>query len=112
MKDLIRIEAKPALLSVNFAELEKHLAKELEKYDVVVTGDTVKDAKALATELNATKKIIDTRRKDEVAKASEPVKQFDANMKKLVPCVRQAGKKYLIRCSASRMKHAQKRLSC
>ena len=84
MKDLIRIEAKPALLSVNFAELEKHLAKELEKYDVVVTGDTVKDAKALATELNATKKIIDTRRKDEVAKASEPVKQFDANMKKLV----------------------------
>lgn len=84
MKELIHIESTPAILSVNFEALKKHLNKELERYDVVVTSDSVKDAKALATELNTTKRLIDTKRKEEVAKASEPVKQFDSSMKELV----------------------------
>jgi len=82
-QELIAIENKPGIISVNFEVLKKHLAKELEKYDVVVTSDTLKGAKELATELNATKKVIDTRRKDEVAKASEPIKAFDESMKEL-----------------------------
>lgn len=84
LKSLIDIESKPAILRVNFDELKKYLAKKLEKYDLVVTADTVKEAKALCTELNATKKVIDTTRKKEIAKASEPVKHFDAKMKELV----------------------------
>lgn len=83
MQQLIKIEAQPAVLTVNFDDLQAALGRELEKYKVVVTADTVKDAKALATELNATKKLIADRRKDEVAKASEPVKLFDARMKEL-----------------------------
>lgn len=84
MQSLIVIDSKPAILSVNFEVLKMHLTTELAKYDVVVTADTIKGAKDLATELNATKRLIDTKRKDEVAKASEPVKQFDSNMKELV----------------------------
>lgn len=83
MQQLIHIESRPAVLSVNFEDLQAALSRELEKYKVVVTADTIKDAKALATELNATKKLIADRRKEEVAKASEPVKQFDSRMKQL-----------------------------
>ena len=84
MQELINIKSQPAVVEVNFDELRDALQKELERYDVVVTADTVADAKKLATELNKTRKVIDDRRKEEVAKASEPVKAFDAQMKELV----------------------------
>lgn len=84
MQELIYVSAVPAKLAVNFDELKKHLERELERYAVVVTVDTVADAKKLATELNKTAGVIDTRRKDEVAKVSGPIKAFDAQMKELV----------------------------
>lgn len=82
-QELISIDNTPAIIDVNFEELKAALAKDLEKYDVVVTAETVADAKKLATELNATKAVIGKRRKEEVAKASEPVKVFDGKMKDL-----------------------------
>ena len=82
-QELISIDNTPAIIDVNFEELKAALAKDLEKYDVVVTAETVADAKKLATELNSTKAVIGKRRKEEVAKASEPVKAFDAKMKDL-----------------------------
>lgn len=84
LENNIRIKATPALLEVNFEALKLRLEEELKRYEIVVTNDTVTDAKKLATELNATRKIIDDRRKMEVAKASEPIRQFDAQMKELV----------------------------
>lgn len=84
MQELINVSAVPAKLAVNFDELKKHLEHELERYAVVVTLDTVADAKKLATELNKTAGVIDARRKDEVAKVSGPIKAFDAQMKELV----------------------------
>lgn len=84
MQELIQVENTPAHIDVNFEALKKHLDGELKKYRVVVTGDTVKDAKKVATDINALRKEIDTRRKEEVAKASEPVKAFDGKMKELV----------------------------
>lgn len=84
MQDLIRIESRPAAVSVNFAELKVALEKELRRYEVVVTADTVGDAKKLATELNKTASMIDKRRKEEVASVSEPIRAFDDSMKELV----------------------------
>ena len=83
MQELIVVESTPALLSVNFEEAQKNLAAKLEKYNVVVTQDTVKDAKALVTELNKLKKEISDKRKAVVAQVSEPVKAFDTQMKEL-----------------------------
>jgi len=84
MQELITIKNVPALVEVNFDELKRHLSIELERYtSVVVTQETVKGAKELATELNATKGEIGKRRKDEVARASAPVKAFDGKMKEL-----------------------------
>lgn len=89
----IKITNTPACIEVNFDVLRKALEKDLERFEIVVTNDTLADAKKLATQLNETKNIIDDRRKAEVAKASEPVKQFDAQMKDLV-----------IMCAAGRQK--------
>ena len=83
MKDIIVISNQPAALDVNFEAVKAHLSQELQKYDVVVTSDTLKDAKTLATELNQTRQQFEKRRKEEVAKASEPVKAFDEKMKEL-----------------------------
>jgi len=93
--NLITVTNTPALISVNFDEIKKHLSSELEKYDVVVTSDTVKEAKKLATEINQTKGHIDTRRKEEVASASEPVKAFDAQMKDLIKLCEKGRQKLL-----------------
>lgn len=95
MQELIRIESTPALLSVNFKELKSALAKELAKYDVVVTADTMADAKKLATELNKTAGEIDKRRKEEVAKVSEPIRAFDDSMKELVGMCKDGREKLL-----------------
>jgi len=96
MQDMIKIHSTPASLEVNFEQLQKALEQELERYKVVVTADTVADAKKLATELNKTKKTIADRRKEEVAKASEPIKAFDARMKELEGMC-ENGRKHLLR---------------
>ena len=84
MEIALRTEVTPALITTNFDEVRKRLETELQRFDVVVTADTLPDCKKLATELNKLRGEIDTRRKDEVAKASEPVRQFDEKMKSLV----------------------------
>lgn len=80
----LTLNTQPAVITGNFEPLVKDLTAEVAKYDIVVTAETVKDAKKLATELNKTKIALDTRRKEEVAKASEPIKLFDNQMKRLV----------------------------
>lgn len=95
MQELIKIENKPAILTINFDELKTRLATELERYDVVVTEDTVADAKKLATELNQTAKFIDDRRKQEVAAVSEPIRKFDEQMKELVSMCKDGRQKIL-----------------
>lgn len=84
MNQELIIKTQPPVLDTNYEALRAHLVQEVERYNIVVTSDTVKDAKKLATELNATKKQLDDRRKQEVAKASEPIKAFDAQLKELV----------------------------
>ena len=92
---LIVVKSKPAMLKVNFDELKTHLTTELKKYDLVVTQDTMKGAKELATELNKLAGEIDSRRKEEVASVSEPIKKFDSQMKELVTLTQDGRKKLL-----------------
>ena len=80
----IKVVGVPAKLEANFGQVQAALEVELKKYDVLVTADTLADAKKLATELNKMAGHIDTLRKNEVAKASAPVREFDARMKELV----------------------------
>lgn len=91
----LRTETIPAAITANFEEVRKALAERLEKYDVVVTADGVKDAKSLATELNKMAGELDKRRKEEVAKASAPVREFDDRMKDLVAMCKEGRQKLI-----------------
>lgn len=83
LPEILNVTTKPAVITVNFEELKTRLSAELERYDVVVTADTVKDAKALATDLNKTAKAIDDQRKEIVNEVSGPVRAFEERMKEL-----------------------------
>lgn len=84
MNSIVTIKTEPASLTVNYEAARKRLEKELSKYDVVVTVDTVGEAKKLATEMNKIAGDIDQMRKDAVAAVSAPIKEFDEKMKSLV----------------------------
>ena len=81
--DALTVDSVPAVIDTNYEAVRAQLETEIAKYDIVVTVDTVKDAKAMATQLNKLKGEIATRRKEEVAKASEPVRAFEAKVKSL-----------------------------
>jgi len=73
----------PAILKLDFEAIRVGLQVKLDKYDVVVTSDTLKDAKELGTKLNKTAGFIDDKRKELVAEASTDIKDFDAEMRGL-----------------------------
>ena len=75
------VKMTPAVLEANFGEMKAALTEELKKYDIVVTAETLGDAKKLCTELNKTTKAIATVRKEQAALAGEPVRIFEENMK-------------------------------
>jgi len=72
----------PEIVS-GFKEAKAKLEKELKKYDVVVTLDTLKDSKAMTTTLNKRAAEIDVQRKEAVYNVSEPIRAFEAEMKTL-----------------------------
>lgn len=79
----LELRTRPPLIDSNYQVLREHLTKELERYDVVVTRETLKDSKAMATELNKLKTTLNNRRKSAVKEISAPIKEFDDQMKEL-----------------------------
>lgn len=81
---VIKVQSAPAMINVNFAQVRESLANQLAKYDLVVTADTLADAKKLATELNKYATEFDKCRKAAVEQVSGPIKEFEAQMKELI----------------------------
>lgn len=82
--ELMCVQSTPAVISVNFVEIKEALTDALKKYDVVVTADTLNDAKKLKVELNKNATEFDKRRKAAIETVNGPIKEFDAQMKELV----------------------------
>lgn len=80
---LIRLQSEPAVLSVNFDQVRKHIETRVAEYDIVVTAESVAAAKKLATDLNKQRLELEGKRKEAVAKVSEPIKEFEGQMKEL-----------------------------
>lgn len=79
------IKTTPAVISFDFESARAHVVAHLERYkNIVLTADTYKEGKDLIKEINITRKALEDGRKNEVKKASEPIKAFEANMKELV----------------------------
>lgn len=82
MKELSISSILPAI-SGNFEEVKAELQQQLKQFDLIVDADSVKTAKAMATQINKLSKEIDDLRKKEVEKLYAPLKEFEDKMKEL-----------------------------
>jgi hypothetical protein len=87
MQELKIIKKVPAEIEANFEAVKEALSKELERYNIVVTADTVVAAKKLATELNTAKKTIKDAGKAAFNESTEPANEFMKKVGKLVDTV-------------------------
>lgn len=79
------ISALPAAILSNADEVRRQLADALEKYrNLVVTEDTVDDAKTTLANLRKQMDLIDSQRKDVKKNWDKPLKAFETDVKKLV----------------------------
>ena len=79
------ISALPAAILSNAAEVRRQLSDALEKYrNLVVTEDTVDDAKSTLANLRKQMELIDTQRKDVKKNWDKPLKAIEGDVKKLV----------------------------
>src|SRR6056297_2528474 len=95
MKNPISLQKTPAVLSVNFEEAREAIKQHVAKYNIVVTADTVGEAKKTATELNKQAKELDDRRKAAIAEVSAPIREADEQMKQLVTLYKDGRKKII-----------------
>lgn len=71
-------------IEFNYDELAVNLEENLKKYEgLTFTEATAKDCRATITELNKGKKMVDDYRKKVKKQLSEPIKEFEADCKKL-----------------------------
>lgn len=79
----INIVSTETIINTNIQSLKIQLAEGLKQYDLIVDEDSVKTAKAKATELNKLSKLIDDTKKEEVAKLSAPINELTTQMNEL-----------------------------
>ena len=80
--------ALPANIDFNFEEQRAWLVERLEFYNgLVVTEDTIKDAKADRAKLNKLKEAMDSRRKEIKREWLRPYNEFEAKVKELTALV-------------------------
>lgn len=94
--DIIEYEVHPASIVLNFEEAKALIEKEVADYDVVVTEDSVADAKKLATALNKRAGEIDQELKAAIAKASAPLTEVDGQRKELVAICKDGRQRILV----------------
>lgn len=95
MQELVITQNVPAQLDANFEEMRATLEKQLERYDIVVTSETVGDAKKLATELNSSKSVIRKTGNEAYKAATAPADDFKAKVGEFVDMVEQSRQKLL-----------------
>lgn len=71
----------PAIIETNVDEVVKAIESELEKYRLVVTRETIKDAKGAMAELNKAKAEVARVRKEVVAQVTAPAQEFEQKMR-------------------------------
>lgn len=79
----LTITSTEPVIDFDYEGMKARIEKHLEQYDIVVTEDTVADAKAMATELNKQAGEIDRRRIDTIRAISAPIKEAEDRLKEL-----------------------------
>ena len=95
MIDSIKINATLPTFQGNFEEVKIKLKEGLKLYEIGVTADNLKDANAMATELNKLSGELDKLRKEKVKEVSAPIKEFEDKVKELVGMCQDSRQKIL-----------------
>ena len=84
MKEMtISISSTLPTINGNFKEIKTELMEQLKQFDLIVDVDSVKTAKAMATQINKLSGKIDKKRKQIVEELSAPIKEFETMMEEL-----------------------------
>lgn len=81
--ELVAKVKTPVVITGNFNQVRAYFVEELKKYDLVVTADTLADAKKLATDLNKTATEVKARGKAITDEASAPIDEIKLQVKEL-----------------------------
>ena len=95
MIENIKINATLPTFQGNFEEVKIKLSEGLKLYEIGVTADNLKDANAMATELNKLSNELDKLRKEKVKEVSAPIKEFEDKVKELVGMCQDSRQKIL-----------------
>lgn len=98
--ELIAAIKTPVVLTGNFDQVRSHFVEQLKAYDLVVTSDTLADAKKLCTELNKMATEVKGRGKAVSNEASAPIDAFNAQVKELAQLLLDARTKLKDQCDA------------
>lgn len=82
-QELVKIDIQPALVEINYQEVKSQLREHLRQYDVVVTAETLKESKELATNINKQRQAMKKRFKEAIAKASAPIQDLESKVNEL-----------------------------
>lgn len=97
MKDLkINVTSNLPVITGNLEAIKQELANELKQFDLIVDEDSIKTAKTMATQINKMSNEIDTLRKEEVAKLSGPINEFETEAKALSSMCQESRQKLLL----------------
>lgn len=80
----LEVRIQPPTVAFDYERVKAALEKEVAQYNIVVTDDTIKGAREMATALNQRAQEIDQIRKDRIAEVSRPIREADEQMKALV----------------------------
>ena len=91
----LQITATLPTITGNFEEVKIKLSEGLKLYEIGVTADNLKDANAMATELNKLSGELDKLRKEKVKEVLAPIKEFEDKVKELVSMCQDSRQKIL-----------------
>jgi len=80
---VIKVDISVPTIKSNFSVAKLALEKKLKQYDLIVDVESIKIAKAMATDINKMKSQIAKKRKEVVSLMSEPLKEFEEEAKNL-----------------------------
>ena len=91
--ELLKVETTLPTIKANFDVVKQQLIDGLKTYDVIITAETVKDGKAMASEINKIKKAIKDQEKKALEDILGPGNEFKEKIKELMELAEEAREK-------------------
>jgi DNA-binding transcriptional MerR regulator len=98
--ELLKVETTLPTIEANFDVVKQQLIDGLKTYDVIITADTVKDGKTMASEINKIKKAIKDQQKKALEDIMGPVDGFKEKIQELMDLADEAREKITAQVSA------------